>query len=83
MLLFDRLPTQVKLCQRGVINGSHNIVCPLCFDDENLVVQLFLLCRVSSHIWSASLNWTGFSGLPQFVLMVDNFIFLDNLVGCD
>lgn len=33
-LLLNRFPTRLKLAKRGIIDGPRNVVCPLCFLEE-------------------------------------------------
>lgn len=79
-LLLHRLLTRLELCKRGIINGPHNIVCPLCFNDEDMVALLFLHYIVASQIWTGSINWMGIHVFPLLAKNLDNFVFFDSIL---
>lgn len=40
--------------RQGVISGTHNIVCPLCFDGEEYLYHLFHYCvlvKMYKNVW--------------------------------
>lgn len=43
-MLFNKLPTITKLSRRGIVNGSHEMVCPKYFGEEETTNHLFLSC---------------------------------------
>lgn len=43
-LLLNRLPPRLELAKRGIIDGPHNVVFPLCFLEEEDVEHLFGSC---------------------------------------
>lgn len=63
--------------ERDVVHGQYNLVCPLCFHEEETTLHLFMRCKISSLIWSTKLDWMDLSGVPLFVSIVDNFILFD------
>lgn len=46
-LILNRLPTMMELARQGVLMGSHNLVCPLCFGGKEDLDHLFGECPIS------------------------------------
>lgn len=58
-LLLIWLPNKDGLDRRGILSGRHNLVCPMCFDEDELVPHLFLQCNVIVHVWIKIFGWLG------------------------
>lgn len=56
-LLLNRLPTRVALSNKGVINGSHNLVCPFCFVVEESLPHLFFNFMLNFLVWEQIYKW--------------------------
>lgn len=41
ILILNKLHTRMELAKRGIIYGSHNVVCPLCFMEEEDLEHFF------------------------------------------
>jgi hypothetical protein len=76
-VLLDRLPTRHNLWSRGIITVVEDR-CPLCNDEGETAIHLFLHCRFVAGIWYAVLRWLGvFSVIPPTLSMSYAL-----LVGC-
>ncbi|KAI5405725.1 hypothetical protein KIW84_052477 [Lathyrus oleraceus] len=51
-LLLNKLPTRMELANRDIIEGAHNVVCPLCFLEEDDVEHVFGYCTFTNITWS-------------------------------
>lgn len=49
------------LAKIGIIEGAHNVFCPLCFLEEEDVEHLFGSCTFTNIIWSKLCEWVGVS----------------------
>lgn len=50
-LIWNRLQTRDELAKRGVLYGSHNLVCPLCLGLEETCHHLFIGYSVDIAVW--------------------------------
>lgn len=66
-LLVDRLPTLDALISRGVIPDPHGSCYSLCFDQDELVMHLFFLCRLSRIVWLYIQNWVDIAKIDSQV----------------
>ncbi|KAI5384859.1 hypothetical protein KIW84_071729 [Lathyrus oleraceus] len=66
--LLNKLSTMMEFAKRGIIEGAHNVVCPLCFLEEEDVEHLFGSCTFSNFIWSKLYEWVGWARLSVRVL---------------
>ena len=53
------LPTRVHLAKFRIIEGRHNIVCPLWFIKEKDETHLFIECTITPHLWHEVTSWLG------------------------
>jgi len=60
-LLLGRLPTRDELCKRGILNGAHNLVCPLCFQVAESGAHMGFSCTFSKEAWRKVGSWLGIS----------------------
>lgn len=51
-LIFNMLPTMMELFKLRIIEGAHNIVCPLCLMEERDVEHLFCSSSYSKITWN-------------------------------
>lgn len=58
-LLLNRLPLRLELVRTSITQGIYNMVCPLCFEDEELQFHLFLLYPFVYQVWSKFFLWIG------------------------
>ena len=54
-ILNERLPTRSNLDQRGI--DLHSTRCPVCDNDIETEVHLFIFCEVALDTWSKVLTW--------------------------
>jgi len=60
-LLLGRLATRDELCKRGILNGAHNLVCPLCFQVAESGAHMGFSCTFSKEVWRKVGSWLGIS----------------------
>ncbi|GKD87973.1 RNA-directed DNA polymerase, eukaryota, reverse transcriptase zinc-binding domain protein [Tanacetum coccineum] len=63
-----RLPTRVNLDVRGI--DLHSVRCPLCDDDVEMEVHLFISYKIAKETWSNVLKWWKLSNL-HFLSIID------------
>ncbi|GKB30495.1 RNA-directed DNA polymerase, eukaryota, reverse transcriptase zinc-binding domain protein [Tanacetum coccineum] len=63
-----RLPTRVNLDVRGI--DLHSVRCPLCDDDVEMEVHLFISCKIAKETWSNVLKWWKLNNL-QFSSIIN------------
>lgn len=56
-LILNMLPTMMELARQGVLVGSHNLVCPLCFGGKEDLNNLFGEFPVSKLWWRKICDW--------------------------
>jgi hypothetical protein len=57
LVLLDRVPTRVNLRRRQVVLGEGNYCCPLCGEDEETTVHLFVYCKCVVQVWRQIFDW--------------------------
>lgn len=58
-MVHNKIPMKVKLAKREVVIETHNLVCPLCFVDEDDVDHLFISYSIAK-VWQGcviDLEW--------------------------
>lgn len=58
-LILNRLSTRSQLVMCGIMEGTHNIICPLCFLDEKYDVHIFLFSPISVVVRYGLNVWLG------------------------
>lgn len=56
-LFINKLQTKYELKKRNVLNGSHDVVCPLCFNEEEDIMHLVFNCDVRRKVWWLVYSW--------------------------
>ena len=54
-IFLERLPTRANLDRRGI--DLHSTRCPVCDNDIETEVHLFISCEVAKEVWSKVLKW--------------------------
>ncbi|GJU35576.1 RNA-directed DNA polymerase, eukaryota, reverse transcriptase zinc-binding domain protein [Tanacetum coccineum] len=67
-VVYSRLPTRVNLDVRGI--DLYSVRCPLCDDDVETEVHLFISCKIAKETWSNVLKWRKLNNL-QFSSIID------------
>lgn len=71
--MLNMLPTRVDLPRRWVIHGSHNLVCPMCFGDEESIPCMFLQFPIAAQVWRKTHSWIYITMQANTNLMVVHF----------
>lgn len=86
-VLLNHLSTKDQLLKRNIIHSARDILCVMCFEEEETLDHLFLHSLVSKNIWRGILVWLGmdegsfancikafnfYSDSPQKYLSMDN-----------
>ncbi|CAK8570156.1 unnamed protein product [Lathyrus sativus] len=77
--VLDRLPTRYQLWKRDMVNST-GLLCPLCREEEETVCHLFILCRISVHVWSLVFAWLG-TQPPDMNSILDNMEILNSALS--
>ena len=56
-LILNKFPTRMELTKRGIIEGPHNVVCPLCFKKKEDMEHLFCSCSFYNLSWMNFCVW--------------------------
>lgn len=70
-LIINKLPTRVEQSKRGVINGSHDMVCVFCFREEETSSYLFSSWSYSMQGWILVFEWIFLTGSPLLQIIGD------------
>lgn len=58
--LINRIPAKDQLVHRGILHFPHDLLCVICFQDDEELSHLFFNCRVAKVIWEKVVQWAGF-----------------------
>lgn len=71
-LFLNLRQTNDELMKRGIIFGSHNTIYPLCLDENESHLHLFLRCPKIVLVWLKVLGWIGLGSLPSSTDILDH-----------
>jgi hypothetical protein len=73
-LLHDRIPTRVNLLRRRIIDVNGDFSCPLCHDNSESSLHLFLYCDVALKVWAGVFDWLNLPfSLPHTLFSLLNY----------
>lgn len=63
--LINRISMKDQLVHRGILHFPHDLLCVICFQDEEELSHLFFNYRVAKVIWEKVVQWVGFEWVNE------------------
>lgn len=63
--VLNRLLTRSELEDRVLIDLSHNLVCALCFVEEEDLFHLLFRCSISIYVWKKVCDWINLDSIQE------------------
>lgn len=71
-----------NLAKCRIILGPHNLVCPLCFGQDETLLHLIFSCLKSDQVWIMISNWIDIGRITVYDNTLDHLILYEsNLKG--